>query len=693
MSNIRVIVRPRPVDELKKEKAAPGLEFLGRRIILGSKTYDPDVILPATSTNAEIFEMCAPILSAVKEGTNGTIMVYGQTGTGKTHTMLGSDRGGEGVAFACLGSLYDAVRTWTLEGRRVALSLSVLEIYQERVTDMLSDDGAEVALFNGQPRACRSDPVLDLASGRAAICRCLAARHVNATAMNDRSSRSHVIMMLNLQEEQDGGACVTSSLYLVDLAGSESVKKSLATGKVAAEAGKINTSLLALKNVILALSSTEQPTAASVVGLPRTHVPYRDSKLTELLQDSIGGSARTVFIACISLLGRDQDETKSTLDYASRARTIKNVANSERQRLSCRLRSTEAELQKAKNMLQGKVDQKGGIWVPKEAYEEFVAAKEAQIDSARLMEELIQERDACLARQNVAMSQIEIFKATVQKQQVALQAARDAQVAAVESLKRGCAGLEQCTTQALACALEESQTQLRRFGEAGTAAVAVVERGAQCPELAQRLQCAWVAATSAHALSAQLTVSVIAELSGCIERLTTAAKREAAALEGDVRELIARRFRECHHALDKEAGMARAHAEEQVATARREAEATIASCASGRAFTPFVEAAGPTFPQLGAAIRLVLQPPTGAEMARIVQTGKTEFVAKSTGVVEGVVVLLEADPRDISSPAIALAQENVSARLNASGVARAAPGAVGAQSASGVPSVGSRVLR
>jgi hypothetical protein len=80
-------------------------------------------------------------------------------------------------------------------------------------------------------------------------------------------------------------------------------------------------------------------------------------------------------------------------------------------------------------------------------------------------------------------------------------------------------------------------------------------------------------------------------------------------------------------------------------------------------------------------------------MARIVQTGKTEFVAKSTGVVEGVVVLLEADPRDISSPAIALAQESVSARLNASGVARAAPGAVGPQNAPGVPSVGSRVLR
>jgi hypothetical protein len=101
---------------------------------------------------------------------------------------------------------------------------------------------------------------------------------------------------------------------LVDLAGSECLKKSGASGKAATEAGLINKSLLALKNVIRTLSRGTS-----------SHVPYRDSKLTELLQDSVGGTARTMLIACISAIDRDIEETKSTLEYASQARKIKNT--------------------------------------------------------------------------------------------------------------------------------------------------------------------------------------------------------------------------------------------------------------------------------------------------------------------------------------------------------------------------------
>lgn len=431
-ANIKVMVRPRPCDEGKKEKWAQGFEIHGRRITLGAKTYDPDVTLQATSTQEEVFEQCVPILDSVKDGVNGTIMVYGQTGTGKTHTMLGScatDK--SGVAYKSVEYLLNHVQQATLSGRQISLSLSMFEIYNEKVNDMLHPDGdkaPEVQLLNGCPRQPTVRILTNVADAIQLITKCLSCRHISTTAMNDRSSRSHVIVALDL-EEVIGERAEATHLSLVDLAGSESIKKSQAVGKVASEAGMINRSLLALKSVILALSNVSSEG-------PKPHAPYRDSKLTEMLQDSIGGSARTMFIACISPNGRDIEETKSTLEYASKARSIRNVTNTERDILETRCRSLQVELLKCKNKLQDKVNERGGYWVTKEEHEEAERKEERSVQLEAEMGSMMAELKSMTAKQHVCDGQTAMFKELLKLKEGELQQSKEQYVALTSEFQK-----------------------------------------------------------------------------------------------------------------------------------------------------------------------------------------------------------------------------------------------------------------
>jgi len=404
MSAIKVGVRLRPINEARKEKWAPGFDIHGRRLTLGAKTYDPDVTLSTTSTQDDVFAHAVPILEAVKDGSNGTILVYGQTGTGKTHTMIGGEGNYDGVAIKSIAYLLDYVRDQTRCGRPTALLMSVLEIYNERITDMLSDEGDnEVTLLNGFPRSTTQKTLSSLEQAVDTVKTALHARHVSETAMNERSSRSHVIFMLDLAEQREDGRAEVSHLFLVDLAGSESVKKSEASGKAVREAGMINKSLLALKTVIMQLSTNQDPAT-------RGHVPYRDSRLTELLQDSIGGTARTMFIACISPNGRDVDETKSTLDYATKARSIRNVSNTARDKLQVRCRGLEVELLKYKNKLDRTAAEKGGYWISKEEHERNIA----DADELRTLRETVSELQAdakeAKAASGLVKGEIELLK-------------------------------------------------------------------------------------------------------------------------------------------------------------------------------------------------------------------------------------------------------------------------------------------
>nr|CCC89685.1 putative kinesin [Trypanosoma congolense IL3000] len=409
MSNIKVAVRCRPLFE--NERPAAGLSFVnGRRVMLDNKTYDPDYIFSATATQDDVFAICEPVLQSVKDGLHGTVMVYGQSGTGKTHTMLGG--GGEettGIAHRMISSMLDHVQQKTVEGVRCALTLSMVEIYNEKLTDMLSKDAeTEVMLVGGFPVSTTKLTLARASDAYAAIQKGLNKRHVATTLMNERSSRSHVVIIVDYEEFN----CYTNSvdvthLFMVDLAGSESLKKSQASGVAAGETGKINKSLLALKNVFLALSNSNDSTRP-------THVPYRDSKLTEMLRDSIGGTARTLMIACISSVGRDIEETKSTLMYAVKARSIRNQANNEKEKLMIRLRSFEVENQRLRNRLQERVAERGGYYISREEHERCQQLEEEYREAKLSMEVLLRERQETEARHHISDSQTSILKAMIE---------------------------------------------------------------------------------------------------------------------------------------------------------------------------------------------------------------------------------------------------------------------------------------
>ncbi|KAG5477602.1 hypothetical protein CUR178_05307 [Leishmania enriettii] len=413
-SSIKVAVRCRPL--FGQERPAGGLDIQSRRILLDSKTYDPDFTFAPTSTQEDVFQACRPILQCVKEGMNGTIMVYGQTGTGKTYTMLGSEDGEQGLVHIVVANMLEHVQHKTSDGAQCALTLSMIEIYNERLTDMLSPNGeGEVTLISGFPRFTHKVTLCRVNDAIETIQRGLSWRHTAATLMNERSSRSHVVFIFDMEEynaftEQTEVA----HLFMIDLAGSESLKKSQASGVTAGEAGKINKSLLALKSVFLALSNTNEATRPS-------HVPYRDSKLTELLQDSIGGTARTLMIACISSVGRDIEETKSTLLYAVKARSIRNAANTEKEKLLVRLRSMEVENQKLRNRLQERVTERGGYYITKEEHEQTQEMAESYTQLKETVEQLMQDRQSSDARQHIWESQVKVLRALLEEKEAELQ--------------------------------------------------------------------------------------------------------------------------------------------------------------------------------------------------------------------------------------------------------------------------------
>lgn len=418
MSCIKVAVRCRPL--FQQERAATGLDIQGRRILLDAKTYDPDFTFPPSSSQDDVFAACHPILQCVKDGVNGTVMVYGQTGTGKTYTMLGSDGRENGLVHKVIGHMLEHVQQKTLDGAQCALTLSMVEIYNERITDMLSPSGdEEVTLISGFPRFTHKSTLCRLSDAKNIIETGLAWRHTATTMMNERSSRSHVVFILDVEEynaftEQTDVA----HLFMVDLAGSESLKKSQASGTTAGEAGKINRSLLALKSVFLALSNTNEATRPG-------HVPYRDSKLTELLQDSIGGTARTLMVACISSVGRDIEETKSTLMYAVKARSIRNAANTEREKLLVRLRSMEVENQKLRNRLQERVSERGGYYIGKEEHEQYTAMEEEVKSLKEAVEELMKDRQNSDARQHISESQTKVLQGLLEDKDAELQGMKE----------------------------------------------------------------------------------------------------------------------------------------------------------------------------------------------------------------------------------------------------------------------------
>ncbi|ETV82641.1 hypothetical protein, variant 2 [Aphanomyces astaci] len=257
------------------------------------------------------------------DGYNGTIFAYGQTGAGKSHTMEGypDPPDQRGIIPNSFKHIFDKVAI--TKKKQVLVRASYLEIYNEEIRDLLSKDPkASLDLKENVDsgvyvKNLTAQVVKDAAEIDAVMQQGKKNRSVGATMMNQTSSRSHSLFTIVVECLSDGidgkdHVCV-GKLNLVDLAGSERQSKTGATGDRLQEANKINLSLSALGNVISALVDGKSK-----------HIPYRDSKLTRLLQDSLGGNTKTVMIANCGPADYNYEETLTTLRYASRAKQIKN---------------------------------------------------------------------------------------------------------------------------------------------------------------------------------------------------------------------------------------------------------------------------------------------------------------------------------------------------------------------------------
>ncbi|XP_033169611.1 chromosome-associated kinesin KIF4 [Drosophila mauritiana] len=292
-----------------------------------NESYTYNYVFDIGDSQKDLFETCVQAkVKKLLHGYNVTILAYGQTGSGKTYTMGTAFNGvlddHVGVIPRAVHDIFQAIAEMQSEFR-FSVTCSFVELYQEQFYDLFSSktrDKATVDIREVKNRIIMPGLTeLEVTSAQEVtdhLIRGSAGRAVAATAMNETSSRSHAIFTLTLVATKlDGKQSVTTSRFnLVDLAGSERCSKTLASGDRFKEGVNINKGLLALGNVINALGS----------GQAAGYVPYRQSKLTRLLQDSLGGNSITLMIACVSPADYNVAETLSTLRYADRALQIKN---------------------------------------------------------------------------------------------------------------------------------------------------------------------------------------------------------------------------------------------------------------------------------------------------------------------------------------------------------------------------------
>uniref|UniRef100_A0A8D3E9Z0 Kinesin motor domain-containing protein n=1 Tax=Scophthalmus maximus TaxID=52904 RepID=A0A8D3E9Z0_SCOMX len=330
---VRVALRCRPLVPKEINEGCQGcLTFVPAepQVIVGTeKTFTYDYVFDPTAEQDEVFNTAvAPLLRGLFKGYHATVLAYGQTGSGKTFSMGGTYTSAQ-ENDPSVGVIPRVIRRIFEERDKMAecdfcLTVSYLEIYNEDILDLLSaskdkpgisiredpKDGIKIVGLTERQVFSAQEMVGCLEVGNSA-------RTVGSTAMNAASSRSHAIFTITLEQRRgpDKVDSVVSKLHLVDLAGSERQKKTKAEGDRLKEGISINRGLLSLGNVISALGDESKK---------NTFVPYRDSKLTRLLQDSLGGNSHTLMIACISPADSNMEETINTLRYADRARKIKN---------------------------------------------------------------------------------------------------------------------------------------------------------------------------------------------------------------------------------------------------------------------------------------------------------------------------------------------------------------------------------
>ena len=346
-SNVKVIVRVRP--RLVPGSGGGSQDVVGLTYGDGSahvELRDPgrepyivgvDHALGQDSTQKDVFDVVGwPMVDHCMDGFNSTIFAYGQTGSGKTHTMMGEimddDNLSEnaGLIPRVFEALFSVISEKASDEYGYSVRCSFLEIYNEEITDLLDPSLTGLQIRDGDSSAgvyvqglserqvLNVDDVLDLIQAGSKN------RSIAATRMNDRSSRSHSVFTATIESRRclaDGSMLVKhSKLNLIDLAGSERVGRSGATGEQLVEARSINKSLTVLGRVISALVEKQEKKKKGI------HVPYRDSRLTFLLQESLGGNSKTAMVATVTTTVDSAAETYCTLAFAAGAKKIKCTA-------------------------------------------------------------------------------------------------------------------------------------------------------------------------------------------------------------------------------------------------------------------------------------------------------------------------------------------------------------------------------
>lgn len=353
------------------------------------KSYHFDQVFGPEADQGMVYQdVVGPILEEVMSGYNCTIFAYGQTGTGKTHTMEGDLTSQMGTYSSEAGiiprSLYRLFHTLELSKEDYSVKATFIELYNEELRDLLSIDSSTSSAEPSSSATATKEPqhalrmyddargkgvviqgleevaLKDAAHGLSVLRRGSQKRQIAATNCNEQSSRSHSVftMTVFIKDKGSRGEDVLKigKLNLVDLAGSENIGRSGAENKRAREAGMINQSLLTLGRVINALVEKN------------SHIPYRESKLTRLLQESLGGRTKTCIIATVSQERANIEETLSTLDYALRAKSIKNRPElNTRMTRSALIKEYVFEIERLKGDLQASRDQ-NGIYLTEESW-------------------------------------------------------------------------------------------------------------------------------------------------------------------------------------------------------------------------------------------------------------------------------------------------------------------------------------
>ncbi|CAO0800622.1 unnamed protein product [Mucor circinelloides] len=369
LTTVRVALRVRPFNEkeLKETHQTENLiTFVPGQpqqisIDQDRRHFTFDYVYPSHKSQADVYQSCIqPLFDQFVNGYNATILAYGQTGSGKTYSMgtsttadLSAEHVGIVPRFAeNLFNWVECQQNQCDNNTQYSVKVSFLELYNEDIIDLLNTNNKNASITireNANGNITWSGVQEELIQGSADLLSCLSrgsiARTTASTDMNASSSRSHAIfsvsltqnMSLTVESKDTITKTLESKFHFVDLAGSERLKKTNAVGDRAKEGISINSGLLALGNVISALGDESRR--------QQQHIPYRNSKLTRLLQDSLGGNSQTLMLACVSPADTNANETLSTLKYANRAKNITNtVVLNQQQSLTDTLKEEIAHL-------------------------------------------------------------------------------------------------------------------------------------------------------------------------------------------------------------------------------------------------------------------------------------------------------------------------------------------------------------